>query len=289
VLLPFDYVRARSKEDAVDLALEAGPDSRFLAGGTDLFVRMYDRQLRPKTLIDVKEIEGINGIECQNGQGLSIGAASPLNLLARDDFIRSKYGLLAQAARSIGSLQVRNRASIGGNICNASPAADTAPALLVYEAEVETWGPRNTRLIPIHRFFTGPGMTVLEHGEFVYKIRIPEPDARSCGVYLKLGRTNSVDLSVVSVACLALAGGEVRIALGAVAPTPIRVREAESILLGTRDEEAIALAASLAREMAVPISDVRAGNEYRLEMVEVLAKNAIRQALTGLAATGKVE
>jgi CO/xanthine dehydrogenase FAD-binding subunit len=104
-----------------------------------------------------------------------------------------------------------------------------------------------------------------------------------------LVQTNSVDLSVVSVACLALAGGEVRIALGAVAPTPIRVREAESILLGTRDEEAIALAASLAREMAVPISDVRAGNEYRLEMVEVLAKNAIRQALTGLAATGKVE
>lgn len=289
MLLSFDYVRARSKEDAVDLALEAGSDGRFLAGGTDLFVRMYDRQLRPKTLIDVKGIEGIEGIECQNGQGLSIGAASPLNLLVRDEFIRSKYGLLAQAAHSVGSLQVRNRASIGGNICNASPAADTAPALLVYEAEVETWGPRDSRLIPISEFFIGPGETILEHGEFVCKIRIPQPDTGSYGVYLKLGRTGSVDLAIVSVACLALACGEVRIALGAVAPTPIRVKEAESVLSSRKDDEAIDFAASLAREMAVPINDVRAGKEYRLDMVEVLTKNAIRQALTGLAATGKVE
>lgn len=288
MLLSFDYVRARSKDDAVNLAVEAGPNGRFLAGGTDLFVRMYDRQLRLKTLIDVKEIEGIEGMECQNGQGLSIGAASSLNMLVGNETIRSRYGLLAQAAHSVGSLQVRNRASIGGNICNASPAADTAPALLVYDAEIETWGPRNTRLIPIGQFFTGPGKTVLEHGEFVYKIRIPEPDTRSYGVYLKLGRTNSVDLSIVSVACLALASGEVRIALGAVAPTPIRVTEAESILLSRKDEEAIAFAASAAKETAVPISDVRAGEEYRLDMVEVLTKNAIEQALAGLAATGEV-
>jgi CO/xanthine dehydrogenase FAD-binding subunit len=288
VLLPFDYVRAQSKEDAVSFAIEAGPNGRFLAGGTDLFVRMYDRQQRPKTLIDVKEIEGIEGVECRNGQGLSIGAASPLNMLVGNTTIRSEYGLLAQAAHSVGSLQVRNRASIGGNICNASPAADTAPALLVYEAEIETWGPRKPRLIPISEFFTGPGGTILEHGEFVYKIRIPQPDTKSYGVYLKLGRTNSVDLSIVSVACLALAGGEVRIALGAVAPTPIRVREAESILLSRKDEEAIALAAAAAKETAVPISDVRASDRYRLDMVEVLTKNAIEQALAGLAATGEV-
>ena len=128
MLLPFDYVRARTKEDAVSLAIKAGPTGSFLAGGTDLLVRMYDRQHRPKTLIDVKEIEGIGGIEYQNGEGLSIGAATPLNTIVRNKFIRQEYGLLAQAAHSVGSLQVRNRASIGGNICNASPAADTAPA-----------------------------------------------------------------------------------------------------------------------------------------------------------------
>ncbi len=289
MLLPFDYVRARTKEDAVNLAIEAGPNGSFLAGGTDLFVRMYDRQHKPKILIDVKEIEGIEGIECQNGEDLSIGAASPLNMLVRNKFIRSEYGLLAQAAHSVGSLQVRNRASIGGNICNASPAADTAPTLLVYEAEIETWGPKNSRLISIGEFFTGPGKTVLEQGEFVHKIRIPKKDTESYGVYLKLGRTNSVDLSIVSVACLALASGEVRIALGAVAPTPIRVRKAESVLLNSKDEEAIARAASLAREMAVPITDIRAGEEYRLEMTEVMTGNAIRQALAGLAAIGEVK
>jgi CO/xanthine dehydrogenase FAD-binding subunit len=289
VLLPFDYVRAGTREDAVNLAIEAGHTGSFLAGGTDLFVRMYDRQLRPKTLIDLKAIEGIEGIEHQNGEGLSIGAASPLNMLVRNKFIRSEYGLLAQAAHSVGSLQVRNRASIGGNICNASPAADTAPALLVYEAEIETWGPKSSRLIPISEFFTGPGKTVLEKGEFVYKIRLPKNDTQSYGVYLKLGRTDSVDLSIVSVACLAFASGEVRIALGAVAPTPIRAREAESVLLSSKDDEAIAQAASLAREMAVPISDIRAGEEYRLEMIEVMAGNAIRQALSGLAAIREVK
>jgi len=289
VLLPFDYVRARTKEDAVSLAIKAGPTGSFLAGGTDLLVRMYDRQHRPKTLIDVKEIEGIGGIEYQNGEGLSIGAATPLNTIVRNKFIRQEYGLLAQAAHSVGSLQVRNRASIGGNICNASPAADTAPALLVYGAEIETWGPKNSRLIPIGEFFTGPGKTVLERGEFVYKIRLPREDAESYGVYLKLGRTNSVDLSIVSVACLTFASGEVRIALGAVAPTPIRLRKAESVLLNSKDEKAIDKAASLARETAVPISDVRASEEYRLEMTETLTANAIRQALSGLAAIGEVK
>ena len=287
VLLPFDYVRARSNEEAVELAIEAGQNGSFLAGGTDLLVRMYDGQLRPKTLIDLKDIEGIRGIRCQDGQGLSIGAASSLNHIARNDFICKEYNLLAQAAHTVGSLQIRNRASIGGNICNASPAADVAPALLVYEAEIETRGPSGTRFIPVSEFFLGPGMTVLEHGEFVSKIHLPKLNSLSYGVYLKLGRTNSVDLSIVSVACLVLSGGEVRIALGAVAPTPIRVREAESILVDRKDEEAIALAAAAAKETAVPISDVRAGREYRLDMTEVLTRNAITQALAGLAGAGR--
>lgn len=284
MLLPFDYVRAETREDAVRLAAEAGAAGRFLAGGTDLFVLIHDRKLKPKTVIDLKPIEGINGIEYGNGEGLSIGAATPMNAIAGDEFIQKEYGVLAQGAHSVAAFQIRNRATIGGNICNASPAADTAPALLVYEAEVETWGPNGSRRIPMDEFFVGPGQTVLEQGEFLYKIWLPKNDVQSYGVYLKLGRTNALDLSIVGVACLALANGEVRIALGAVAPTPIRAREAEAVLRDSKDEESIAHAASIAREQVKPISDLRGSKDYRLEMTEVLTRNAIERALSGLAA-----
>ncbi|MGE5594211.1 MAG: FAD binding domain-containing protein [Betaproteobacteria bacterium] len=284
MLLPFDYVRARSREEAVDLALRAGAGGRFLAGGTDLLVRIHDRQLRPQVVIDLKGIEGIKAVDSCDGGGLVVGAATPLNRLIKHEAVRAGYGLLAEAAHTVGSVQVRNRASLGGNISNASPAADTAPALLLYEAEVLTWGPAGERTIPISEFFKGPGATALGEGEFVFKIALPALKERSFGVYLKLGRTNAVDLSIVSVAALALEGGEVRVALGAVAPTPVRVREAEAILRRQKDREAVREAAAAARRLAAPISDIRASREYRLEMTEVLTMNAVEQALAGLAA-----
>lgn len=287
MLLPFDYVRARSREEAVDLALRAGAGGRFLAGGTDLLVRIHDRQLRPKVVIDLKGIEGMQAINCCDGEGLVVGAATPLNRLIRDELVRSRYGLLAEAAHTVGSVQIRNRASLGGNISNASPAADTAPALLLYEAEILTWGPSGGRKIPVCEFFKGPGATALGEGEFVFKVRLPILKERSFGVYLKLGRTRAVDLAIVSVAALALEGGEVRLALGAVAPTPVRVREAEAILRNRKDKEAIKEAAAAARRLAAPISDIRASREYRLEMTEVLTARAIEQALAGLAARAR--
>ncbi|MEW5865572.1 MAG: xanthine dehydrogenase family protein subunit M [Bacillota bacterium] len=282
MLLPFDYVRARSKEEAVDLARRAGQKAKFLAGGTDLLVRIRDRQLRPEVLIDLKGIPGIEGIAYREGEGLVVGAATLLNRVIRDEVVRSRYALLAEAAHTVGSLQIRNRASLGGNISNASPAADTAPALLVYESEVVTWGPSGSRVIPLAEFFRGPGVTALGEGEFVYAIKLPTLKERSFGVYLKLGRTNAVDLAMVSVAALALENGEVRLALGAVAPTPIRLKEAEAILRGRKDEEAIARAAVAARRAAMPISDIRASREYRLEMTETLTAKAVAQALAGL-------
>ncbi len=287
MLLPFDYVRARSREEAVDLALRAGAGGRFLAGGTDLLVRIHDRQLRPQVVIDLKGIEGMQAINSCDGEGLVVGAATPLNRLIRDELVRSRYGLLAEAAHTVGSVQIRNRASLGGNISNASPAADAAPALLLYEAEILTWGPSGGRKIPVGEFFKGPGATALGEGEFVFKVRLPILKERSFGVYLKLGRTSVVDLAIVSVAALALEGGEVRLALGAVAPTPIRVKEAEAILRNRKDKEAIREAAAAARRVAAPISDIRASREYRLEMTEVLTARAIEQALAGLAARAR--
>lgn len=284
MLLPFDYVRARSREEAVDLALRAGTGGRFLAGGTDLLVRINDRQLRPQVVIDLKGIEGIKAIDsCEDG-GIAVGAATPLNRLIGHDAVRARYGLLAEAAHTVGSVQIRNRASLGGNISNASPAADTAPALLLYEAQVVTWGPTGERTIPIGDFFKGPGCTALREGEFVFKVVLPAMKEWSFGVYLKLGRTRAVDLAVVSVAALAMESGEVRVALGAVAPTPVRVREAEAVLLHRKDREAVREAAAAARRLAAPISDIRASREYRLEMTEVLTANAIERALAGLAA-----
>ncbi|MGE5586920.1 MAG: FAD binding domain-containing protein [Clostridia bacterium] len=284
MLLPFDYVRARSREEAVDLALRAGAGGRFLAGGTDLLVRIHDRQLRPQVVIDLKGIEGIQTVSSCDGGGLVVGAATPLNRLIKHDAVRAGYGLLAEAAHTVGSVQIRNRASLGGNISNASPAADTAPALLLYEAEIVTWGPAGERRIPIGEFFKGPGATALGEGEFVFKIGLPALKERSFGVYLKLGRTNAVDLSIVSVAALALESGEVRLALGAVAPTPVRVKQAEAVLRHRKDREAIREAAAAARRLAAPISDIRASREYRLEMTEVLTTRAVEQALAGLAA-----
>lgn len=289
MLVPFDYVRARSKEEAVELARKAGQKAKFLAGGTDLLVRIRDRQLRPEVLIDLKSVPGIEGIAYHEGEGLVVGAATPLNKVIRDEVVRSRYALLAEAAHTVGSLQIRNRASLGGNISNASPAADTAPALLVYESEVVTWGPSGSRVMPLAEFFRGPGATALEEGEFVYQIKLPALKERSFGVYLKLGRTNAVDLAMVSVAALALENGEARLALGAVAPTPIRLKEAEAILRGRKDKEAVARAATAARRAAMPISDIRASKEYRLEMTEVLAARAIERALAGLAGQGEGE
>ncbi|MCR4402123.1 MAG: xanthine dehydrogenase family protein subunit M [Firmicutes bacterium] len=284
MLLPFDYVRARSREEAVDLAIRAGAGGRFLAGGTDLLVRIHDRQLRPQVLIDLKGIVGIQAVSPRAGGGLVVGAATPLNRLISHEAVRAGYGLLAEAAHTVGSVQIRNRASLGGNISNASPAADTAPALLLYEAEIVTWGQAGERRIPISEFFKGPGATALSAGEFVFQVELPALKERSFGTYLKLGRTGAVDLSIVSVAALALEGGEVRLALGAVAPTPVRVREAEAILRNRKDQHAIREAAAAARRFAEPISDIRASKEYRLEMTEVLSARAIEQALRGLEA-----
>ncbi len=281
-MFAFDYVRAGSREEAVDLAMREGPAARFLAGGTDLLVRIHGGDIEPRVVIDLKGIPGMQDIAYRDGEGLFIGAAAPLGKLIGDEVVRCRYGLLAEAAHTVGSLQIRNRASLGGNIANASPAADTAPALLVYEAEVGIWGPDGPRTVPIAEFFRGPGVTALEPGEFVYEIRLPALEERSSGVYLKLGRTSAVDLAIVSVAALAKEDGEVRLALGAAAPTPVRLKGAEALIRGRRDEDAIRRAADEARRAAVPIGDIRASKEYRLEMTWVLTTRAVEQALAGL-------
>jgi carbon-monoxide dehydrogenase medium subunit len=216
--------------------------------------------------------------------GLTIGAGVDMNTLARHPAVAENYPLLVQAIESVASYQLRTRATMGGNLCNASPAADTAPAALVLGANLIVHGRRGERAVPVASFFVGPGKTAIKPGEFLLRIEIPPPPKGAVGKYLKLGRNAHGDLAIVGVAVLgypdkqAKSGFSFRIALASVAPTPIRVPLAEKILSASAiTPESIQAAATAAMETAKPIDDVRSSAEYRKAMVGVLTKRGVMQ------------
>jgi CO/xanthine dehydrogenase FAD-binding subunit len=278
----FKYVRALLPDEAVGFLQDHGQSARPLMGGTDLFANMRDGKLRASILVDIKGLPGIRYIVYDPQAGLTVGAAVTMNELASHPGVLAHYPLLAQAAEAVASYQIRNRATIGGNLCNASPCADTAPAVLALEAEFVLYGPQGERTVAASDFFIGPGKTVLQPGELMMTICFPPPPARAAACYLKLGRCRSGDLSVVSVAVLGLAAGagggyRFRIGLGSVAPTPIRAAEAESFLAANPPgEEAFDAAAERAMAVASPITDVRATAEYQKAMVRVLTRRGLR-------------
>jgi CO/xanthine dehydrogenase FAD-binding subunit len=277
----FDYLRPKTVQEAVSLLAEHGENAKILAGGTDLLVLMRDRAVRPRYLIDIKGIEELHEIS-QDGGGIRIGAAVAMNQIIESDVVRERFKALWDAAKSLADPILRNRATLVGNICNASPAADTAPALLVHDAEVQVVSKGGERVIPIREFFTGVKQTSLKPGELVRGVRIPNPPPRSRGCYYKWGRTRGEDLAVVGVAVLVGSPGEgvVRIALSSVYKTPIRVFEAERIFEEKGSlEEQIERAVSVVREKIAPITDVRASKEYRLHMAGVLTRRALKELL----------
>jgi len=280
----FDYVRATSPEDASTLLLENGFAARLLMGGTDLFPRMRDGLLRPHLVVDVKGVPGLRDIGYDTHDGLLIGAAVSLNVVACHPDVQEHYPLLVEAANSVASYQVRNRATLGGNLCNASPAADMAPAALCLDAQVELYGAAGYRRVPVVDFFLGPGRTALEPGELLVAIRFPAPRAGSHGRYIKLGRNRAGDLAIVGVAVYGYpdaanrdSGYRFRIALASVAPVPMRSPAAEeaaaqSPLAG----DWLQATADAAAESASPIDDVRASAVYRREMVRTLVLRGLR-------------
>ncbi len=284
----FDYVKPRSLSEAIAFVAERPTQARFYAGGTDLIVRMRDRRIEPypQFVVDVKDLPGMRDIAA-NGNGVTIGAAATLNAVAESALVRERCGLLAEAAATVGAYQVRNRATLGGNVCNAAPSADTAPALLCLAATVNIAGPDGGRAVPIGEFFTGPGQTVLQPGEMVTALHVPAAPAGAAWRYHKLGRVRAGDLAVVGVAVLGWpadtpSGRAFRLALGAVAPTPIRVPQAEAILAEAVDEAAIERAAEAAQAAARPISDVRASAAYRQAMVQTLTRRGVTEVLDQL-------
>ncbi|MDI6820129.1 MAG: xanthine dehydrogenase family protein subunit M [Candidatus Hodarchaeaceae archaeon] len=278
----FSYFRPKTIEGLVSLLAGHGADAKILAGGTDLFVLMRDRLVRPKCVIDIKGIEELRELSWDKGRGLMIGAAVTLNELIGSEIVEQRFGALWKAASVLADPTIRNRATLVGNICNASPAADTAPALLVLDGGVEVVGARGERTIPIRDFFVGVKRTTLERGEFVRGVRIPNPPEGAKSDYLKWGRTRGEDLAVVGVAALAADSGKkfVRVALSSVAPTPLLISEVEDIFRGEGSiEERIEKAASVVVQRISPISDVRASREYRLHMAGVLTRRVLRQLL----------
>jgi len=272
----FEYVLPKTYHEACQFLAAHPSTAKIYAGGTDILVRCREGHLQPEYLVDIKNLEGMMNIVETPGEGISIGAATPLNVMARYLRYRPGYEALLQAAHSLGSYQIRNRASLGGNICNASPAADTAPALLVLEAQLSIVGPEGERTLSLNQFFLGPGQTALRAGEIVKSIELPLLPSNAASVYLKTARTKAVDLAQVGVAVLLLPDGHLRVALGAVAPTPLRVRAVEQgvPLLGWTEDARERVVAEVA-QAATPISDLRATAKYRRHMVEVQTRRAL--------------
>ncbi|MCR1897730.1 xanthine dehydrogenase family protein subunit M [Irregularibacter muris] len=275
----FNYVKATTLEEASNILIENGAKATILNGGTDLLVRLRENLIQPEAIVDIKGIPELKDTYYDENTGLTIGAMTTMNGLGEIKEIQENYAFLADAAHTVGSLQIRNRATLTGNICNASPLADTATSLLVLEAKVNTYHAKNgRRSIAIHEFFTGPRTNTLEMGEIVTSITIPPTKGK--GIYIKNARREEVDLSTVGVAVFKEDNGQFRIALGAVAATPIRAYKAEEIISNQEvTEDRIEQAAKVARETATPITDIRASKEYRSEMVEVMTRRAIKKLI----------
>lgn len=280
----FEYLKAGSPQEVFSLLEEKGPDIKLLMGGTDLFIQMRDRDSGPGTLLDIKGLPGMGEISFDKKNGLTLGAAVTLNQISAQEEIQAHYPVLCQSADTVGNYQLRNRATLGGNICNASPSADMAPALLVYEAEVILASPRGERNLPVGEFWVGPGKTALAGDEYLKAIHFPPPPEGAAGRYIKLGRSKMGDLAVVGVAVLGFpdrdqpSGARFRIGINSTAPTPYRVPSAEQDLAANPvTEDALIKAAEDAMEISAPIEDVRATALYQKKMVRNLTLKGLKE------------
>jgi CO/xanthine dehydrogenase FAD-binding subunit len=279
----FEYAEPTSLEEAFTI-LGRNEGARILAGGTDLVLGMRERKFEPRVVVNIKRIPGLDRMKIEDHGGLRIGALVTMNAIDSSDRVRTAFPMLASAAHSLGSYQIRNRATVGGNLCNASPAADTAPPLIALGAVAKIAGPREKRVIKLEDFFVGPGKTALSKDEILVEIDVPSPPRGSYGAYLKHGPRNAMDIATVNAALMCTLSGykceDAKIVLGSVAPTPIRAQMAEAAIRGKPiDENTVKRAAELASEECSPISDVRASAEYRRAMVKAVVRRLFRNAL----------
>jgi carbon-monoxide dehydrogenase medium subunit len=266
------YLSPRSLDELFSLMRAHGPHARLLAGGTDLLVRVNKDSDAPLVVIDLKRVAALRSDVLETRAGISIGARAVMTDLVENHRVRQHFPALVESALVVGSVQIRNRATLGGNICNASPAADTAPALLAYGASVNIASANGSRRVPLDTFFTGPGSTVLSSGEILESIDLPFPPEPAASAFGRLTRRHGVDLAIVSVCCVAHESGRVRFAFGAVGPRPFVVDATVDAPL----DEVVA--------HANPISDLRASAEYRRAMLPVLARRTLNAATARIGA-----
>ena len=285
-----EYVKPTSLVEASKFLAEHEGVSKPFAGGTDSFVRLRDGVLKLDYLVDVKGLKETQGISFDSKNGLTIGASVTMNQVATHPEVQKHYPNLVVAANSVASYQLRNRATIIGNICNASPAGDTIGTCLVLDGVLKVHGTSGMRDVPLNTFFLGPGRTVLKPGDVVVGIQLPVPPKGLVGTYKKLGRNIIGDLSIVGVTVAAYpcketkSGIRFRIALASVAPVPFESFKAEAVLAGAAKitDEVIAEAANAAMESVTPIDDVRGSAQYRKHMVRNLTREALTEVWKGL-------
>lgn len=281
----FQYARPQSLAEVLTLLQEYGSEAALLTGGTDLLVRLRTRRARPRLVIDLKRVTDLQADINETGLFLEVGALTVLADVIQDERVRRYFPALIEAARTVGSVQIRNRATLAGNICNASPAADTAPALLAYGAGVNLAGIKGRRYVPLSEFFVGPGQTVLQRGEIVVSIELPLPQQPVGASFVRLTRRRGVDLATVNACCLVNAAGVTQFAYGAVGPRPFLVADESGCLANpAADEQQKSQVLGQLVAQASPISDVRASREYRQAMLLVLSRRALQTALLRLSA-----
>jgi carbon-monoxide dehydrogenase medium subunit len=279
----FEYLAPASVEEALTMISHNQGQIKVLAGGTDLLLKMKMREESPRYLVGLKNIQDLDYIRLNAEGGLRFGAAVTVHAIETSALIREKFPILAQAAAALGSVQVRNLATVVGNLCSALPSSDMAPGLIVLGSKLKVLGPKGERTVAVEDFFKGPGVSALDSGDLVTEVQVPPASPHSGMVYLKHMLRSAMDLSIVGVAvnltldqstCL-----QAKICLGTVGPTPQRALKAETVLKGNiLDTELIEKAARTASEECDPRSTMRASADYRKEMVNVLTVRALTQA-----------
>ncbi|HKB70706.1 MAG TPA: xanthine dehydrogenase family protein subunit M [Thermoanaerobaculia bacterium] len=279
----FEFLSPRSLAETLEILSRYGDRARVLAGGTDLVPKLLRGTLRPEAVVSLRHVEELRGLTFDPDRGLSIGAAVRHAEVMEHPDVRAHYPALVHALSQLATVQVRNMGTIAGNLCNASPCADSAPILLAREARLEIGGPAGSRSLPLSEFFLGPGRTSLAAGELLTAIRVPPPAPRAAFAFRSISGRSRVDMSAASVAAMVrLEDGRIagaRIFLGAVGPTALRAPRAEEVLRGgVPDDALLAQAGEAAAAESKPISDVRATAAWRRRMVSVLARRALAEA-----------
>jgi len=276
--MQFQYLESTSIEEAISILSRYDGKAKIIAGGTDLLVQMRNKAIRPEYLVDIGRIPELDYIK-EGNNGLRIGALTTIRALEKSDELHQVYPVISQAAGQLGSVAIRNMGTLGGNLCNAAPSAETAPALIGLSARAKIVGPDGERVVPLEDFFAGPGETGLKKGELLVEIQVPPMPPDTKAVYLKHAIRGSIDLAIVGVAAIVTLEPDsgickdIKIVLGAVAPTPMRARQAEEIIKGKKiDDALIDKCAQVASDESRPITDVRASAEYRKEMVRVFTR-----------------